>query len=219
MYTELKKELDQYHVALVAVSKTKPLEAIKKIYNQGQRIFGENRAQEMAQKHELLPKDIEWHMIGHLQKNKVKYISSFVKMVHSVDNVKLLSLINKEADKYDRSIDFLLQIKIAKEESKYGLSPKQGIELAEKIVDNNFPHTRCCGVMGMATFTENPDQIEKEFSFLRDYFKEMKSNIFGDRSSFNTISMGMSGDYKLAIKCGSNMVRIGSMIFGPRNYE
>lgn len=216
MYTELIKELKEQKVNLVAVSKTKSEQKIKEIYDQGQRIFGENRARELEQKAENLPHDIEWHMIGHLQKNKVKYIAGIVSLIHSVDNEKLLNTINKEAEKNNRKISYLLQIKIAEEESKYGLSENDAFGLAKKIVNKKFPNTICKGVMGMATFTEDQEKIRREFKRLKKVFDQLSAEYFQQNHDFDTISMGMSGDYKIAIEEGSTMVRIGSLIFGPR---
>jgi pyridoxal phosphate enzyme (YggS family) len=217
MYEELKAVCEEKGVTLVAVSKTKPVEEIMSIYQKGQRIFGENRAQEMAEKYMLMPKDIQWHMIGHLQKNKVKYIAEFVSLIHSVDNEKLLQLIDKEAVKYNKKIDFLLQVKIAEEDSKYGLTFKQSLDIIDIINKGKFPNCTCRGLMGMATFTEDKNQIKDEFSLLQEHFNELKLNRVLDKKSFNILSMGMSGDYDIAIDSGSNMVRVGSLIFGARN--
>ena len=205
------------HVTLVAVSKTKPVADLMEAYNAGQRIFGENKIQEMTDKWEVMPKDIEWHMIGHVQTNKVKYMAPYVSLIHGVDSLKLLQEINKQAAKNNRVIDCLLQVYIAEEESKFGLDE---VELEEilKLVKNdkdNFKNIRIVGLMGMATFTENKNQIEKEFKHLKAIFDKHKTQ----NSELQTISMGMSGDYQLAISCGSTMVRIGSSIFGNRNYQ
>ena len=187
-------------------------------YNAGQRIFGENKIQEMANKYEIMPKDIQWHMIGHVQKNKVKYMASFVSLIHGVDNLKLLEEINKQAQKYDRIIDCLLQIKIAEEESKFGMPPNDAISLLQSHMFSELKNIRIIGLMGMATFTENQNQVKNEFQLLKQTFESLKP-----LESFNfkpkIISMGMSGDYQLAIACGSTMVRIGSSIFGSRNYS
>jgi pyridoxal phosphate enzyme (YggS family) len=213
----IKSTLPQ-HVTLVAVSKTKPVSDLMEAYNAGQRIFGENKIQEMAEKHEVMPKDIEWHMIGHVQSNKVKYMASFVRLIHGIDNFKLLEEINKQAKKHDRIIDCLLQIKIASEESKFGMTPTEASNLLKSVVFSELKNIKIVGVMGMATFTENENQIKKEFTLLKTTFDALKS-----LESFNfkpeTISMGMSGDFQLAIDCGSTMIRVGSSIFGERNYS
>jgi pyridoxal phosphate enzyme (YggS family) len=204
------------NVQLVAVSKTKPIEMIKEAYDAGQRIFGENRAQELAEKAEALPNDIEWHMIGHLQRNKVKYIAPHVKMIHSIDSPRLLKEVNKQAQKCDRTIDVLLQFHIAREESKFGFSLEEVIDLLE---DETFPkmeNINVRGVMGMATFTENQEKVAEEFQALNNYFLVIQSRFFKFNEQFNIISMGMTNDYKIAIEEGSNMVRIGSAIFGAR---
>ncbi|WP_264558253.1 YggS family pyridoxal phosphate-dependent enzyme [Flavobacterium sp. N2270] len=201
------------HVTLVAVSKTKPNADILEAYNAGQRIFGENKIQEMAEKWEQMPKDIQWHMIGHVQTNKVKYMAPFVSLVHGVDSFKLLKEINKQAAKNNRIIDCLLQVFIAEEETKFGLDEK---ELNEILISEEFKelkNIKIVGLMGMATFTDNQTQIEKEFKNLKAIFDKLKTENY----QLNTLSMGMSGDYKLAISCGSTMVRIGSSIFGGRN--
>ena len=205
------------HVTLVAVSKTKPVADLMEAYDAGQRIFGENKIQEMTDKWQVMPKDIEWHMIGHVQTNKVKYMGPYVSLIHGVDSLKLLIEINKQAAKNNRVIDCLLQVYIAEEESKFGLDE---VELEEilKLVQNdkdNFKNIRIVGLMGMATFTENKNQIEKEFKHLKAIFDKHKTQ----NSELQTLSMGMSGDYELAISCGSTMVRIGSSIFGNRNYQ
>ncbi|WP_066225370.1 YggS family pyridoxal phosphate-dependent enzyme [Formosa haliotis] len=211
------KETLPEHVTLVAVSKTKPISDLLEAYEAGQRIFGENKIQEMAEKHEQLPKDIQWHMIGHVQRNKVKYMAGFVSLIHGVENEKLLNEINKQAEKHNRVIDCLLQIKIAAEDSKFGMT---AVEASQILHSQNFPelkHINIVGVMGMATFTENESQIKSEFNQLKTIFKSLKIE-HPKPEQFNTISMGMSGDYPLAIACGSTMVRIGSSIFGVRNY-
>lgn len=205
------------NVTLVAVSKTKPIEDLQEAYDAGQRVFGENKAQEMTSKYEALPKDIQWHMIGHLQRNKVKYIAPYVSLVHSVDSVRLLKEIDKEAKKNNRIIDCLLQIYIAKEESKFGLDETEAIDLIENILPE-LKNIQLVGLMGMATNTENSKTIENEFKELYIFFSSLKSNQLKTSSNFQILSMGMSGDYSLAISCGSNMIRIGSAIFGSRNY-
>jgi pyridoxal phosphate enzyme (YggS family) len=204
-------------VTLVAVSKTKPVSDLMEAYETGQRIFGENKIQEMTEKWEAMPKDIQWHMIGHVQTNKVKYMASFVSLIHGVDSLKLLQEINKQAQKNSRIIDCLLQIYIAEEESKFGLDEKELETIFEFIQEekNEMNHIRIVGLMGMATFTNNTAQVEKEFSRLKTIF-DSYSNLNTKNCQLNTLSMGMSGDYQLAIKCGSTMVRIGSSIFGGR---
>lgn len=206
------------NVTLVAVSKTKPVADLMEAYNAGQRVFGENYVQELVEKHEVLPKDIQWHFIGHLQSRKVKLIAPFVNLIHGVDSLKLLHEINKEAQKNNRVIDCLLQIFIAEEESKFGLDEKELTEILSSEEFKNLKNIRIIGLMGMATFTENQDQIKKEFQNLKTIFDKV-SKLKTDNCQLNTISMGMSGDYQLAIECGSTMVRIGSSIFGNRNYN
>jgi len=203
---KIKKELPK-EVTLVAVSKSKPISDILQAYNSGQLIFGENKVQELVEKYEKLPKDIQWHMIGHLQTNKVKQITPFVSLIHGIDTKKLLIEIDKRAKQNNRIIDCLLQMHIAEEQTKFGFS-KQEIEQIIKE-QATFSNINIIGLMGMATFTSDETQIEKEFTFL--------SSIFNKYNQLTTLSMGMSGDYKIAIKCGSNMLRIGSTIFGIRN--
>ena len=211
---EIKNTLPE-QVTLVAVSKTKPVANLMEAYDAGQRIFGENKIQEMAEKWEEMPKDIQWHMIGHVQTNKVKYMAPFVSLVHGVDSLKLLSEINKQALKNERSIDCLLQMHIAEEETKFGLDQKELLELINSDSFKDLKNIRIVGLMGMATFTDNQNQIRKEFNELHSIFEKLKNDtILG--SDIEILSMGMSGDYKLAIDCGSNMVRIGSSIFGGR---
>jgi hypothetical protein len=211
---EIKSTLPE-QVTLVAVSKTKPVANLMEAYDAGQRIFGENKIQEMAEKWEEMPKDIQWHMIGHVQTNKVKYMAPFVSLVHGVDSLKLLSEINKQALKNERSIDCLLQMHIAEEETKFGLDEKELLELINSDSFKDLKNIRIVGLMGMATFTDNQNQIRKEFNELHSIFEKLKNDtIVG--SDIKILSMGMSGDYKLAIDCGSNMVRIGSSIFGGR---
>lgn len=203
------------HVTLVAVSKTKPVPDLMEAYNAGQRIFGENKIQEMAGKYEEMPKDIEWHMIGHVQTNKVKYMATFVSLVHGVDSLKILAEINKQAKKNNRVIHCLLQMHIAEEETKFGMDEK---ELHELLSSDEFKHMeniKVTGLMGMATFTEDEKQVEKEFKYLKTIFDTLV-NLANDNCQPTTLSMGMSGDYKLAIINGSTMVRIGSSIFGGR---
>ena len=206
------------HVTLVAVSKTKPIEDLMQAYSTGQRIFGENKVQEMVEKYEAMPKDIQWHMIGHLQRNKVKYMAHFVQLIHGVDSLKLLEEINKQAQKNNRIIACLLQIKIAEEDSKFGMSANEAKDILNSKAFSALKHIKITGVMGMATFTDDDSQVEKEFNLLKTTFDALKS-----AEAFNfkpeIISMGMSGDYKLAIACGSTMIRVGSTIFGSRNYS
>ncbi|MDB0011661.1 YggS family pyridoxal phosphate-dependent enzyme [Crocinitomicaceae bacterium] len=203
-------------VTLVAVSKTKPNSDIEKLYNIGQRIFGENKVQELVDKHEVLPKDIQWHLIGHLQTNKVKYIAPFVSLIHSIDSFKLLKEVNKEGKKNDRVIDCLLQFHIAEEDSKFGLSMDEANEILASKEFVEMRNISVVGVMGMATFTDDELQVSNEFRNLESYFNVLKSHYFKFNDSFKEISMGMSGDYKLAIEEGSTMVRVGSSIFGLR---
>ena len=202
-------------VTLVAISKTKPNKDILEAYNAGQRIFGENKIQEMAEKWEELPKDIQWHMVGHVQRNKVKYMAPFVDLIHAVDSLKLLKEINKQAKKNKRNINCLLQIKIAEEDSKFGIDVEGAREILNSEAFLEMSHVKVVGLMGMATLTESEAKIRQEFSFLRSTFEDLKK----EQKDFTTLSMGMSGDYKIAIECGSNMVRIGSSIFGERDYN
>jgi pyridoxal phosphate enzyme (YggS family) len=206
-------------VTLVAVSKTKPASDIEIAYQSGQRIFGENKVQELQEKHPALPKDIQWHMIGHLQSNKVKYIAPFVSLIHAVDSLKLLKEINKQALKNNRTIPVLLQFHVADEESKFGLSIDKAIELIISEEFLNLNNVSIEGVMGMATFTDNKKQVKLEFNKLKTIFDQLKNSHFSKSNLFKEISMGMSGDYEQALEEGSTMVRIGSTIFGNRNYE
>lgn len=206
------------HIQLVAVSKTKPNELILEAYHHGHKIFGENKVQEMAAKYESLPKDIEWHFIGHLQTNKIKYLVPFVHLIHGVDTFKLLKSIDSEAKKAGRVISCLLQFHIAEEETKFGLSLEEAVEILDSEEFKKLQNIRLCGVMGMATYTEDEDQIRKEFAHLKSCFDCLKNTYFAEDSGFKEISMGMSGDYLIAIEQGSTMVRIGSNIFGERNY-
>ncbi len=201
------------HVTLVAVSKTKPVSDLIQAYEAGQRIFGENKIQEMTEKWEEMPKDIQWHMIGHVQSNKVKFMAPYVTLIHGVDSLKLLQEINKQALKNNRIIDCLLQIYIAEEESKFGLDENELNELLTSTEFTELKNIRILGLMGMATFTEDQNQIKKEFTHLKSIFDSIQKLQIVD---LKTISMGMSGDYQLAIECGSTMVRIGSSIFGGR---
>lgn len=214
---KIKEELGE--ATLVAVSKTKPKEDIQAAYDAGQRVFGENKAREMEGKAEALPKDIQWHMIGHLQSNKVKYIAPFVSLIHSVDKLKLLKEINKRAKQNERVIDVLLQIHIAKEESKFGMDEEEVRELLQSDTYKQFEYIRVVGLMGMATLTEHLDRIKIEFNYLNSLFQKIKKEYFSEEESFKILSMGMSGDYKIALSCGSTMVRIGSAIFGEREYH
>lgn len=214
--SSLKKETDTIKVKLVAVSKTKPAEDIQEAYDAGQRVFGENMVQEMAEKYEKLPKDIQWHQIGHLQSNKVKYIAPFISMIESVDSLKLLQEIDKHAAKNNRVIDCLLQIYIADEETKYGLGFDEAIELLRSDEYAELKHISIRGLMGIATNTDNEKQIRDEFYELKTFFDGIKTSFFRQDARFDTLSMGMSSDYKIAIEQGSNMVRLGSTIFGQR---
>ncbi|MFC6267581.1 YggS family pyridoxal phosphate-dependent enzyme [Frigoriflavimonas asaccharolytica] len=198
-------------VTLVAVSKTHPSEIIQEIYDEGQRVFGENKVQELVEKQEILPKDIEWHLIGHLQTNKVKYIAAFVDTIQSVDSEKILKEINKEAAKNNRKIKILLQVKIAEEDSKYGLTLDEAKILFTEIINNKYSFVAFSGLMGMATFTDDTQQLKQEFSVLQNLFNDLNLN-----KTEHTLSMGMSGDYETAIECGANSVRVGSAIFGSR---
>lgn len=215
--SSIKAELPE-QVRLVAVSKYHPVEMIQEAYDAGQRLFGENHVQEMTQKYALLPKDIEWHFIGHLQTNKVKYIAPFVSLIHSVDSLKLLKEINKQAEKAQRVIPCLLQIHIAKEETKFGFSFDECREMLQQGEWKNLKNVQLCGVMGMGTFTDNVDQVRSEFHSLKDFFDEIKENVFSDNPSFREISMGMTDDYPIAIEEGSTLIRIGTKIFGKRIY-
>ena len=211
--TKIKASLPE-NVTLVAVSKTKPVADLMEAYEAGQRIFGENKIQEMTEKWEVMPKDIQWHMIGHVQTNKVKFMAEYVSLIHGVDSLKLLQEINKQAKKHNRVIDVLLQIYIAEEESKFGLDENELNELLQQVQNDksSFENINIVGLMGMATFTENQNQIEKEFKHLKTIFNKLNT----ENCELNTLSMGMSGDYQQAISCGSTMVRIGSSIFGNR---
>lgn len=216
MLTEIVRELASKNVRLVAVSKTQPPARILEIYRQGQRIFGENRAQEMLEKYTALPADIEWHLIGHLQTNKVKIIAPFVRLIHSVDSLKLLQEIDKQAVKANRVIDCLLQFHIAQEETKFGLSEAEAREILSSEEFQQLKNIRICGVMGMATFTDDEAQVRREFRYLKTIFEKIRQEFFPDVPHFREISMGMSGDWRIAVEEGSTMVRIGSLIFGER---
>ncbi len=212
----IKSELPE-NTKLVAVSKTKPNEDILEAYTGGHYIFGENKVQDLVKKYEELPKDIEWHFIGHLQSNKVKYIAPFVSLIHAADSLKLLKIINKEGKKINRQINCLLQMHIAEEETKFGLSFDEitAILNSEEYRQLNF--VKITGLMGMATNTKNTAQIHKEFAYLKSCFDKIKTDFFKDDETFINLSMGMSGDYKIALEEGSNMIRVGSLIFGARN--
>ncbi|MEA2043637.1 MAG: YggS family pyridoxal phosphate-dependent enzyme [Bacteroidota bacterium] len=205
-------------VKLIPISKRQPKELIEKAYNGGQRIFGENRAQDLKDRHEIFPKDIVWHFVGHLQRNKVKYIAPYVQYIHSVDSLKLLKKINKEAEKNERTIDCLLQFHIADEESKFGFSPEKAEELVKSEAYKEMKNIRLTGVMAMATNTDDKEKVRNEFKRLKTYFDQLKSKYFSESNHFKEISAGMSGDYKIAVEEGSTMVRLGSLIFGERKY-
>lgn len=207
------------NIKLVAVSKTKPESDILEAYNSGHNIFGENKVQELTRKYEQLPKDIEWHFIGHLQTNKVKYIAPFVSLIHAIDSLKLLKAVNKEAMKNSRNIDVLLQVHIAREETKFGLTKEDCFSLLGNSELAELNNINIVGLMGMATNTDDVVQIRREFSYLATLFKEVKEKYFKGVNSFKEISMGMSGDFSLAIEEGSTMIRVGSLIFGERNYK
>ena len=211
-YQNILSQLSE-NVKLVTVSKTNPAEKIKDVYDLGQRAFGENKVQELLEKQPVLPDDIEWHLIGHLQTNKVKFIAGFISMIESVDSEKLLKEIDKEALKNERKINVLLQVKIAKEETKFGLRVDEAKDIFNKYLDENYPNIEIKGLMGMASFVENESQIREEFGILKQLFDELSH-----LKPLETLSMGMSGDFPLAIECGSNSVRVGSAIFGERNY-
>ena len=216
MLQKILTQLAASNTTLVAVSKTKPISSIQAMYDQGQRIFGENRVQELVEKQAVLPKDIEWHQIGHLQTNKVKYIAPFVSLIHAVDSLKLLKEINKQALKNDRIINCLLQFHIATESSKFGLNEATAKSLLERKEFEALKNIHIIGVMGMATFTDDAEQVRMEFKYLKDQYEKLKENYFLNSPSFQEISMGMSGDYQIAIEEGSTMVRIGSLLFGSR---
>ena len=201
------------NVKLVAVSKTNPADKIKEVYDLGQKTFGENKVQELLEKQPVLPHDIEWHLIGHLQTNKVKYIAGFISMIESVDSEKLLKEVDKEAAKNNRKINILLQVKVAKEETKFGLEINEAKDIFNNYLNGNYPNLEIKGLMGMASFVDNETQIREEFSILKNLFDELS-----ELKPLEILSMGMSGDFPLAIECGSNSVRVGSAIFGERNY-
>lgn len=215
--TNLKNILSELpeHVRLVAVSKTKPIADLMKAYQAGQRVFGENKVQEMCEKQPEMPSDVKWHLIGHLQRNKVKYIAPFVELIHGVDSLRLLKEIDKQAQKNNRVIECLLQIYIASEETKFGLNEEELIEIINSEEFTKLQNIKIVGLMGMATYTEVDEQIKKEFTYLKSIFDKYKS-LTTNNFQLEILSMGMSGDYKIAIECGSTMVRIGSSIFGNR---
>ena len=217
-YSSILSELKASGTRLVAVSKTKPVEDLQVLYGLGQRDFGENYVQELVGKQPVLPGDIRWHFIGHLQSNKVKYIAPFVHLIHGVDSLKLLEAIDKEGRKLGKIINCLLQVYIASEETKYGFDLQEVRQVAAHyFLEKKFENVKICGLMGMASFTEDQTIVENEFKSLKSMFDEIRHTYPELAAEFNVLSMGMSGDYKLAIQCGSNMVRIGSLIFGSRN--
>ena len=211
-YQEIIKQIPE-NVQLVAVSKMHPVEKIQQVYDLGQRVFGENKVQELLEKFPLLPGDIQWHLIGHLQTNKVKYIAEFIDTIQSVDSEKLLTEIDKQAEKYKRKIKVLLQVKIAEEETKFGLEINEAKELFADYLNGRYPNIEITGLMGMATFTDDKNQVRKEFMYLKQIFDQLSL-----LKKLDTLSMGMSDDFRIAINCGANSVRIGSAIFGNRNY-
>lgn len=217
-FESLKQKFEQEKVCLVAVSKTHHPKEIKKIYNQGQFDFGENKVQELMTKVDLLPNDIRWHMIGHLQSNKVKDLIPFIHLIHSLDRFSLAKEIQKQAKRYQRKISVLLQIKIAEEDSKHGIDPEKIDAFMEQFFERNYDHIKVKGVMGMATFTEDEEKIKREFQLLDRIFHKLKEEYFSDYEKFSIKSYGMSSDYQIAMEHGSNMVRIGTLIFGERNY-
>ena len=213
MYEEIRQYTDTHGVTLVAVSKTRTTEQIMALYNQGQRIFGENRVQELLDKKDKLPSDIQWHLIGHLQKNKVKYIAPFISMIHSVDSMDLLTTSSKEVGKHGRRTNVLLQFFIASEETKYGMEYEEATALLEGLKATPLPYVSICGVMGMASLTDNQEQVRREFRSLKQIFDKLKTRYFASDQAFRHISMGMSGDYRIAVEEGSTMVRIGTALF------
>lgn len=215
-YTNIINELLPYGAKLVAVSKTKPISAIEALYAQGQRIFGENKVQEMVEKQAALPKDIQWHLIGHLQTNKVKYIAPFVSLIHSVDSLKLLEEINKQAQKNNRVIDCLLQVYIAQEDTKFGLDKEELLDLLSHPSFKSLQNIKICGLMGMASNTDDEVVITQEFQTLNHLFNEIKAKYFIANERFTELSMGMSSDYKIALKQGATLIRIGSLLFDSR---
>jgi len=216
MFHTILSEVFAKNARLAAVSKTHPIERIQELYQQGQRIFGENRPQEMLEKHTALPKDIEWHMIGHLQTNKVKSIASFVALIHTVDSLRLLQEIDKQAQKNGRVLDCLLQFHIAAEDTKFGLKLSEAIQILESPEFIELQQVRICGVMGMATFTDDTAQVRQEFQQLKGIFEALKARFFSNKAYFKEISMGMSGDWQIALEEGSTLLRVGSLLFGER---
>ena len=216
MLTNILSELQPYNAQLIAVSKTKPSEAIQVLYEMGQRDFGENYVQEVVDKQATLPNDIRWHVIGHLQTNKVKYIAPFVAMIHSVDSEKLLQEVQKQAQKHNRIIPCLLQFFIASEATKTGFSEQEAIEMLQNDVSQQYPNVQICGVMGMASFTDDTEQVRQEFRHLKRIFDRLKQDFFQNEAHFKEISMGMSDDYRMALEEGSTMIRVGSLLFGKR---
>jgi len=213
MYTQLVETLNTRHVALIAVSKTQSIERLMELYAQGQRAFGENRVQELLEKQAAMPPDTEWHLIGHLQTNKVKMIAPFARMIHSVDSLKLLQEIDRQAIKAGRVLDCLLQFHVAQEETKFGLDVTEATTLLDSTDYAQLQHIRVCGIMGMASFTENQEQIRHEMRTLHHIFEQLKTAYFSEAPHFKEISMGMSGDWEIAVEEGSTMVRIGSLLF------
>ncbi|MFK7796405.1 MAG: YggS family pyridoxal phosphate-dependent enzyme [Aureispira sp.] len=215
-YQHILQQTTKHKAQLIAVSKTKPKEAIQELYDLGQRAFGENKVQELVDKQEALPKDIQWHLIGSLQRNKVKYIAPFVHLIHSIDSLKLLQEINKRAANEGRVIDGLLQFHIAQESTKFGLTIEEACALLDSEAYQAMEHVRVVGVMGMASFTDDTNQVQQEFEQLYQHFEHLKNTYFSNQASFKELSMGMSGDYEWALEAGSTMVRVGSLLFGTR---
>jgi pyridoxal phosphate enzyme (YggS family) len=216
-FHKIKNELSESNTSLIAVSKTKPVADIQDLYNQGQRIFGENYVQELIEKQPQLPADIQWHFIGHLQSNKVKYIAPFVHTIHAIDSLKLLVEIEKQASKFNRKINCLLQLHVAVEETKFGLNEIELLALINEIEHHQFKFINIIGLMAMASNTDDTNKIEAEFLQVQSIFNQIKNKLSATQNTFNEISMGMSSDYKIATQCGSTMVRIGSLLFGERN--
>lgn len=210
-------EIGKRNCKLVAISKTKPITIIQDAYDAGQRVFGENKVQELVDKHTQLPSDIEWHMVGHLQSNKVKQIAPFIKLIHSVDSYKLLKEINKQGSRYNRIISCLLQVHIAEEETKFGLTAEGLFQVLDEVLKSGFEHVKITGLMGMATYTEDPSQIEKEFSYIKRLLDRASNQYHNDIIDLRELSIGMSGDYKIALEEGSTMIRIGTGVFGARH--
>lgn len=211
--TKIQNLCTENNALLVAVTKTKSIEELKELYQLGQKTFGENRVQELLEKKNELPQDIKWHLIGHLQRNKVKQIIDFVEMIHSVDSIRLLKEINKQAANSSLKMKCLLQFHVAQEESKFGIQTKNLAEFMTKVNEGNFENIEICGIMGMASFVENKEQVRNEFKELKSIFNTLKTQYYQDNEGFNTISMGMSGDYEIALQEGSSMVRVGSLLF------